>query len=136
MPDLDECAAAALDLLVQRIPRIVTRDAPEPADAYALAVWFEWGRGDWYRWLPILVVMQPRRLDAGSRLGIDPRVAFWDPWGGPARRVGASVGGQLRDCGHHRRIVGRPERKAQARRACSSRSRTPGLRTRRWQSER
>lgn len=82
MSDLSEQAGAALDLLIRRVPKIVERDAPEPP-AYALAVWFEWSRGDWFRWLPIVIVMQERRLDAGTRLGIDSRMAFWDPWGVP-----------------------------------------------------
>ena len=83
MSNLMDHAAAALDELTQRVPKIVARDAPPPS-AYALAIWFEWSRGDWFRWLPMLTVMQQRRIDAGLRLGVDPRVGFWDPWGVPA----------------------------------------------------
>lgn len=83
MSKLMDHAAVALDELMQRVPKIVARDAPQPS-AYALAIWFEWSRGDWFRWLPMLTVMQQRRIDAGLRLGVDPRVGFWDPWGVPA----------------------------------------------------
>jgi hypothetical protein len=82
MSDLSEHAGEALDLLIERIPKAVQRDAPDPA-AYALAIWLEWGRGDWFRWLPMLTLMQERRLDAQACLGTDRHIAFWDPWGVP-----------------------------------------------------
>ena len=73
----DGAERAAAEAL--RIFRREIREERPPRPCYALALVFDWERADWYRWAPLPVLLELRKLEAAPE-GHDQVRAFWDPY--------------------------------------------------------
>lgn len=51
-----------------------------PAVVYAMALDFEWGQADWYRWIPTPILLDERRLEILAAKGERSALSYWDPW--------------------------------------------------------
>jgi hypothetical protein len=76
---LTRAREAVLDELA-RVTAAQIADTGYEHGVYAMAITFAWGRGTWWCWVPLPILMLNTKLEYLAKTGDRRPVAYWDPW--------------------------------------------------------